>query len=669
MRTGYRSILLTAAAVAILPGQQTIAPTTEPVGSARGDNLGTYNIQNSVETGYRFSLIDGNLGKYRSDVNYRNGLRLLGSSLLIQSREGNGKYFDRISLTTLGLGNDPYQSAMLRVEKNRLYRYDMLWRYNEYFNPGLAIAGGQHWYDTGRRLQDHDLVLLPQSSFSLNLGYSRENQTGPALSTMQLFDGRGDVFPIFRDVRRTRNEFRLGGRFRVAGFKVDWLHAWDNFREDTPSYLSGPEGPATGSSAGNNPADPTTLSTFRRFEPYHGNTPLWRVNLRREARWFALNGRFTYAGGRRNFTLDELAIGTDRFGAQNRQVVVTGSARRPVATGNLLVSFTPGSKVTVTNETSFYNNRIDGTASYIEFNNATAGVNVLNFQFLGIRTAANTTLAVLQATSWLALRGGYQYSSRRIVSVEASALAGDTLETPRNEQENHLHSAIAGIRLQPLKPLMVNLDAEVGRADRPFYPVSEKDYHVLGGRAQYRTRTITLYTSYRQRYNTNSVALGTHSARGRDYSAGASWSPRGRFGLDATYSKMHLDTLSGLAYFVRSQLTPGTSVYVSNLHTGTLGVRHGFWRADLFAGYSIVQDAGDSRGVRFFDPLAILSGTPQVFPLRYHTPMARVSLRLREKLRWNFGWQFYRYREEFSYTPVSQNYRAHTGYSSVLWSF
>ena len=44
----------------------------------------------------------------------------------------------------------------------------------------------------------------------------------------------------------------------------------------------------------------------------------------------------------------------------------------------------------------------------------------------------------------------------------------------------------------------------------------------------------------------------------------------------------------------------------------------------------------------------------------------RVSLRINEKIRWNAGYQYYGYHEDFS---GLQNYRAHTGYTSVLWAF
>src|ERR1700678_2018226 len=88
--------------------QPPIAPTTEQTGNARGENQGEYNVINSFEVGYRFATVGGDGGMYDSTVNYGDGIRLLSSSLTIQSRDGHGKLFDHLLLTTHGLGNDPY---------------------------------------------------------------------------------------------------------------------------------------------------------------------------------------------------------------------------------------------------------------------------------------------------------------------------------------------------------------------------------------------------------------------------------------------------------------------------------------------------------------------------------------------------------------------------------
>src|SRR5581483_9543086 len=205
MRTAIPILLFLAPA---LIAQQPVAPTPEQVGPARGTNVDDYNITDSVELGYRFADVAGNRGVYRSDVNYGNGIRLLGSSFTMNSKDGHGRFFDEIVLNTIGLGNDPYESARLRVQKNRLYDYNMLWRLNDYYNPALNVAFGEHLMNTRRLLQDHDLVLLPQSKLQFHFGYANNNQNGPALTSIQTFDTRSGFFPLFANIRRSFNEYR-----------------------------------------------------------------------------------------------------------------------------------------------------------------------------------------------------------------------------------------------------------------------------------------------------------------------------------------------------------------------------------------------------------------------------------------------------------------------------
>lgn len=668
--TRHFAILLLAAALG--EAQQVVAPTPEAVGSPRGDNTPGYNIVDSFEVGYRFRTLDGNYGKYRSDVNLGNGLRLLGSRLTIHSKEGHGRLFDELALSTQGLGNDPYQMANFRLQKNGLYRYDLLWRLNEFYNPALTVSGGQHLHDTRRRLQDHDFTLFPQSRVRFMLGYSRNSQTGPALTTLQAFDSRGDEFPLFADVRRQQNEYRLGGDVTLMGMKFHWLRGWENFKEDTPFRILAPL-------AGNNTRDNTTLTRFRRDEPYHGNSPYWRLALTRDARRFAVHGRFTQVDGRRDFVLDESALGTDRFAsARNRQIVVTGNGRRPVVTGNLTLSLYPAERLTITNHTSFHNTRMEGDNRFVELDNGLRSDAILNFRLLGVRAVSNLTDATFAATNWISLYGGYHYSQRRIRSVEQESIDRFT-DRAAAEQENRVNSGLFGVRLRPVKPLTITLDGEVGRADRPFYPISEKDYHAFSARAQYKQKALLLSAWMRTNYNFNTVSLVSHSSRSRQYAFDASYTASTRVAFDGGYSKLHLDTASALAYFSTGRLVDtARSLYFSNIHTGNVGVRFAvLGRADVYVGYTRVQDAGDGRagsnGLPASLPAADAIATrpfylAQTFPLAYQSPLARLSIRLHGKLRWNVGYQHYSYREDF-YQLTYQNYRAHTGYTSVLWSF
>ena len=656
-----RCVLFLAFAGCVL-AQPTVAPSTEQVGKRTGDNVSGYNIVNSFETGYRFAEIGGNTGRYRSDINYTSGVRLLSSFFSVTSREGHGRFFDQIVLTTQGLGNDPYESATLRVEKNHLYRYDLSWRQSEYYNPGLTISYGEHQVNTLRRLQDHDLTLLPQSKIKFFLGYSRNTQNGPALTTVQLFDSRGDEFPLFANIHRQSNEYRVGNEIQAFGFRLNWMHGWNDFKEDTPVALSG-------SGVGNNTTDAVTLAALSRQPPYHGTSPYWRVALFRETKtWYALSGRFSYTAGRRAFVMDETALGTARFGSTNQQVLTYGNANRPTATGNFNLTLFPTSKLTVTNSTSVYNIRIDGNSYYTTVADGSTTGETLNFQYLGIRTIANQTQADYRFSNVVTVFAGYDYFNRRVRSVQAFNIpgiagAGDSQDFT---QTNQLHAGSAGVRLRPIKPLVIVLDGEVGRNDHPVLPTSDRNYQLLGAKVQYRLRNFTFSAQARSNYNTNSVSLTSFSSHSRNYSADMSWMPRSWVSLDASYARLHLDTLGGIAYFANNNFVTGeSSYYVSNIHHGNLGLRFNLRnRADLFLGYSRVQDTGGDLRLNLTALSAFQS--VQSFPLTFQSPIARFSLRLHERLRWNVGYQNYSYHEDQN---TLQGYRANTGYTSLSWSF
>ena len=669
MKIQFIIALIASFAAAI--AQPVVAPTNEPTGPVRGKTIfDDYNVTQYFEVGYRFRSVDGNEGKYRSDVNFSDGLRLLGSQLTLHSKAGHGKYFDELVMSTQGLGNDPYQFASLRIQKNKLYRYDMTWRSNEYFNPGLTISNGQHLLDTNRKLQDHDLTLLPQSKIRFFLGYSGNSQTGPALSTTQQFDSRGDEFLLFQNIHRTRNEYRIGNEMEFFGIKLNWTRGWDNFKEDSP-YAS------NGLNPGNNITDLTTLSSFKRAEPYHGNTPYWRVNLIGDRqKWYLINGRFTHSSGARNFVFDQTAIGTDRFGsAANRQVILFGNARRPVTTGNFTASIFPSAKWTFSNHTAITNTKMEGDASYREINNSTLSDVLFNFQYLSIRTISNLSDVTFRPAKFIQFQGGYSYSSRLIRSVQE--VNNPPLILPAaDEQTNTTNSGRFGLRLTPKKQLRISLDSELARSDKPIYTTSDRNYHGLGARVQWKAKNLTLSAAARSSYNTNSSNLFVYSSRGRNYSFDGSYNARTWLSLDAGYSKLHLETMSGIAYFAQttgrnpSFIEGDLSLYRSNIHAVNIGARAAIRkRADIFFGYNRVQDLGDGRTTAAAGPnVATVQAflIAQTFPLSYLSPMVRFSLRLHERLRWNFGYQYYDYSEKFL---ALQNYRANTGYTSFTWSF
>ena len=95
-----------------------------------------------------------------------------------------------------------------------------------------------------------------------------------------------------------------------------------------------------------------------------------------------------------------------------------------------------------------------------------------------------------------------------------------------------------------------------------------------------------------------------------------------------------------------SRHSPRTTPAIST--PANLGVRLALRRrADLYVGYAITKDTGDGRATAgsasVTNPVQALVTSVQTFPLTYQSPLARLSVRITPKLRWNAGWQFYDY--------------------------
>jgi hypothetical protein len=239
------------------------------------------------------------------------------------------------------------------------------------------------------------------------------------------------------------------------------------------------------------------------------------------------------------------------------------------------------------------------------------------------------------------------------------------------DQTDQQRSGTVGIRLRPYKGLTVLFGGEIGTDDHPLTPAAGKTYHALNGKIQYRVKKLSLSANAQSNYRFTPVTLSAYSSQSRTYSANGSYTPNEWLTFDAGYSRLHIYSLGAIAYFENLQLVQGeSSLYLSNINAINFGARFAIAkRGELYLGYNSVQDVGDGRSTP--DGAGIASANPvfqsiQTFPVAFESPMARLSVRLREKLRWNLGYQYYGYREKFY---PAQDFRANTGYSSLTWSF
>jgi hypothetical protein len=707
----YAMVVVVSLASSLMEAQVTVTPSPDRPGQPGGENVGAYNVTDSFEAGYRFVELGGDQNFFRSNEDYSNGIRLFSSSFTANSKDGHGPLFDSISATSEGLGNDPYESAAAHIEKNGLYRYDMTWRSSDYFNQTLANAGGDTLKNTRRVIQDHDLGISLTKWAVLKLGYSRNHETGPEYSVYELYIGglARDVLPIDRDARRDWNEYRLGTELNFLGFRLTLQHHWDFYKDDSPYASLVPGEPYVLGNLLNQSLQPSLPATYpnlataySRSTPMRVTTPGWFGNLYRSQKLWAIDARITYNKADQSSIYNEVERGASAVansacsncGVGKKATASTnmlGTAREPFTAGDVVLSVFPTSRLTITNSTSAENVQYDGSGQMLQLSTVAATKNVFWLQQIDEKRVSDALDLNYRVTKWLGLNSEYRYTDRLLDNNLIRT--GTTKSRDINSLSDHLNSGTFGFRLNPIKPLSINLDGTIGRTTLPETPIAPAHFHNIRGRVQYRMKHMNLSATYRQVYNLNAPApvvftsqfgpppLSYFASHSRDYSFAASFPVRDTFWLDVSYSKTHLDTLANL--WLEEPVKPKSSTivsvpgylseYISNLHSVSILAKAAVTkRVALYAGYSFTHDSGDGRGVQNLgiqDPAGSVLANTQTFPLTYQAPLARVSLKLTPRVQWNGGWQLYRYNQQFAFYNYQPYYRAQTGYSSLSFTF
>jgi hypothetical protein len=82
-----------------------------------------YSVTVSTEVGGRWVDVNGSENKFRSDLNYRSGLRLFDSSILIENNRSGSKWFDSALFQGSGWGADPSGNFRANIDRDGQYRF------------------------------------------------------------------------------------------------------------------------------------------------------------------------------------------------------------------------------------------------------------------------------------------------------------------------------------------------------------------------------------------------------------------------------------------------------------------------------------------------------------------------------------------------------------------
>ena len=643
--------------------------------------LGDYNLVSSIEVGVRGLRLSGSNEKYRSDLNYRPGLRLFDSSFFLQNKDGGGHAFDELLINSSGWGSDPTGYTRVNVLKAGVYRFDANVRRSKYFNALTPLANpllqnvGQHTQNTRHQFGDYDLTLLPENErLKFHLGFSRNTRSGPAITTVRF---GGDEFAVGSNQEMRANNFRAGADGKLLGFDLSFLQGVRYFKDDTNYFLNF-------TSQGNNPTNNGRIDRLFREVPTSGRHFFTRFSVHRLfAKKVDLTGRFIYQSSTSRFNFFEQVTGRLSNGnlAVPETFTASGEARRPSAVGDIGVTLLATSKLRISNTFRFDNFRINGAEPLLDVlrQSTVAGVplatlttNSFFSRTTNYRRFMNTVEADYQVNPRYAFHIGYRFTDRHIELFHLDVTTSTSTEA--DLFDNRTHSVIYGVKARPVKGWTIYFDGERGNADSVFTRLGNNDYTNFRVRNRITPSSkLALNVSLVTKDNTNPsdviddpavVPPGTAPdaldvrIKTRNFSSSIDWTPTASFSVSGGYTHLRVTSIAGILLPISGQRRVGESQFFSRDNFFFFNVfARPLSRVTLYAGYRMNKDPGQGDRVSPSNVILIDS-----YPMTFQSPEARVAVKLNRNVEWNVGYEYFNYKDRFF--PI-QNYRAHLPYTSL----
>lgn len=486
MKLNYSSVLKSVLFLVVLAGLPCVLAAQEAGEQGDGVNRGNYNVRQSIELGYRFTDFTGNTAVYDTFVNLNQGPRLYGQSLEMRSLNHSGLLFDNLFFNSYGYGGDPNNVSRLTMYKNKWYNFNAtfrrdrnLWNYDLLANPlnpagsnpTVPITYSPHLMQFTRRMSDYNLTLLPQSRVRFRLGYSRNINEGPALSTFH----EGTDVQLFQGWKTTLNAYQFGVDIKLLPktnisydqflqyYKGDtsWVDQNFNFQlaNGTPADLglifntganqpcAAPIAVATTNPPTINPACNAYLA-YNRSAPVRTTYPVEQLSFQSTyVKNLDLSGRFAYTSSDNDAPIYNEFFQGLVTRTRQRQFEISGpaSGKRISVSTDLAATYIFTPKFRIVDEFRFWNFRIPGqwvsserslfgtslakapnvfdaaacaaNASACPQHNTSSPADVINdisSLFLGQDIKLNTVQLEYDFTKRVGARVGYRYRHRNI---------------------------------------------------------------------------------------------------------------------------------------------------------------------------------------------------------------------------------------------------------------
>jgi hypothetical protein len=213
-------------------------------------SIGGFENQGSVTTGYRFTDVNGFRPKFNELFDLNSGFRLLDFSLFGKAQDGANRFADNYSLTSSGLGGDPFASTQFTVRKNHLYDLRVNFRQSHYYwnrNDAAALPNGlsgltsNHDWATVRKLGSVNLLIHATDKLRFSFEYYRNTRDGVNFTTRSLdYFGsssawgsfaRANPYYLVAPLSETSNRVTGGLDYTRGGWNLHYRVGYQRFED------------------------------------------------------------------------------------------------------------------------------------------------------------------------------------------------------------------------------------------------------------------------------------------------------------------------------------------------------------------------------------------------------------------------------------------------------
>jgi hypothetical protein len=436
-----------------------------------------------LKFGYRAVDTSGNGAdyRYRQDLNLNSGAYLRNFNLYYSPNNELKSLFDRLDVNLYNLGDEPFQSFNLNLQKYGKYQFQWDRRKSTYFYNDRYEIGGGHLYDMHifnfDRVMDTALFKFWITK-NVQLYTEYEGYTKKGESTTSLDINRVE-FEFDKPVDESSREAVVGLNVMVKRWNLIAEYRVQDYKNANSFFLPG------FADGGDGARYPSSLFYFNQGQPYEfkNNSYTFKLNAR-PVHTLTIKGIAQLSDMDMDLTYNEEAAGVNYLGRPFEYGVLgEGSFQRKIGLYDFDANWLFADRFAIVGGIRYHDFKQEGQMEVEEtipqdFAYNTLGMDA-GLQFL--------------VTSGLTLTAGYRFEERKLENLHTYTYADKT-------RRNGLFGNLAW---QLSRAFSLNVDYQHGSYDNPYTMISPTSFDRLRGTAKLKLNSLYGTATYLYQSNKN----------------------------------------------------------------------------------------------------------------------------------------------------------------------